>query len=179
MCCKLFSDSGIQTAHIMTRLFYMQHRCILVNFFAKAKGLNFAVKTNRAAAQLQLLKAQKSLLNCVQLTFYRRILSFMLVAPTLAKFQALAHISKSNRLVHKIRMRLTESIIMVLLPMQLTSAQSRQLFPQINIIPIITVILIFQSWHNFFKALFGKIINTVHFKRLALMLLTQLLNQQR
>ena len=60
---ELLGNSSIQAAHIMTRLFYMQHRCIVVNLLAKAEGLNFTVETDCTAAQLQLLEAQKGLLD--------------------------------------------------------------------------------------------------------------------
>ena len=103
----------------------------------------------------------------------------MLIAPTLAEVQAFHHIIHSNRLINEIRMRLDEGIVVILLPVQLTAGKRCQLFLQIYIIPVIAVFFIRQAGHHAFKALLGKIIDTVHLKRLALMLLLQLLHQTR
>ena len=176
---ELLGNGSIQAAYIMTRLFYMQHRCIIVNLLAKAEGLNFTVETDSTAAQLQLLKAQKGLLDSIFFALQRRILRHMLVAPALAEVQTFHHIIHSNRLINEIRMCLDEGIIVILLPVQLTAGKRCQLFLQIYIIPIIAVFFIRQTGHYAFKALLGKIIDTVHLKRLALMLLFKLLHQTR
>ena len=103
----------------------------------------------------------------------------MLIAPALAEVQAFHHIIHGNRLINEIRMRLDEGIVVILLPMQLTTGKRCQLFLQIYIIPVVAVLLIRQTWHHAFEALLGKIIDTMHFKRLALVLLLQLLHQTR
>ena len=76
-------------------------------------------------------------------------------------------------------MRLDEGIIVILLPVQLAAGKRCQLFLQIYIIPVIAVFFIRQTRHHALKALLGKIIDTMHLKRLALMLLLQLLHQTR
>ena len=70
-------------------------------------------------------------------------------------------------------MRLDKSIVVILLPMQLAAGKRCQLFLQIYIIPVIAVFFICQTRHHALKALLGKIIDTMHFKRFALMLLHQ------
>ena len=47
---ELLSNSGIQATHIVVRLLHMQHRCIFINLFTKAKGLDFAIKANCSTA---------------------------------------------------------------------------------------------------------------------------------
>ena len=101
----------------------------------------------------------------------------MLIAPALAEVQAFHHIIHSNRLINKIRMRLDKSIVVILLSVQLAAGKRCQLFLQIYIIPVIAVFFICQTRHHALKALLGKIIDTMHFKRFALMLLLQLLHQ--
>ena len=103
----------------------------------------------------------------------------MLVAPALAEIQAFHHIIHSNRLINEIRMRLDEGIIVILLPVQLAAGKRCQLFLQIYIIPVIAVFFICQTRQHALKALLGKIIDTMHFKRFALVLLLQLLHQKR
>ena len=76
-------------------------------------------------------------------------------------------------------MRLHKSVVMVLLAVQLASGQRCQLLLQINIIPVIAVFNEGQLRHNALEALLRKIIDAVHFKRLAAVLLAQLLHQQR
>ena len=134
-----FADGGVEAADARVGLFYVQHRRVVVDLAAVAEGLHPAVDADEPAPQPQGFEIAQGSRDGQPFFADGRIVHGPRIAPSIGEAGALVEIGGADGLEAIVGMIPQKSVVMVLLAVELAPGESGQFFPQIDVIPIVSV----------------------------------------